>query len=332
MEDKDEDYNHHNGVDDPYCSFVYQSMIYVNDNYVCLTELSLSSLCMSASSPVLPCMPPSCAIDVMRGTPHHVFSVRSQAEAMYGSVVCVENDLLVVTRVFVNQVAVVDISDLRVVSAPLAVEERPNCLALLHGLVAMTTNSQTIYLLKVTPTLVVDARIQTDRIYDGVAKGPNRHTLLVSCMKTERDPARVDVITIEGDLVRTVVDSTMLNELWEPKYLCVFDGCVLLSACEKDAAFKVDLATGQLVDTLTQADMEAPLQVCVDSGGNIYIAAYGKGCVVVRSRQGLWRRLVGDPTNEDCDRPSCVSVAGSGRLIVIWDKLNSNKLTCYDLK
>ena len=235
-----------------------------------------------------------------------------------------------------NKVKVVDMSDPHTVSASLTVKERPWGLAVLSdGLVAVTTLKPTIYLLKVSPTLAVTTRTQTGRWYAGVAEGLTDHTLLVSCGKTDSDPARVDLITRGGEVVRTVVDSTMLTQLSGPHYLCVSGGCVLLSDWWTHAVFTVDITTGQLVDTLTHTDMKSPRQVCVDGEGNIYIASVGGHCVLVRSTGKQWKRVVYSPdhTDQGCDRPCGVCVTRSSRLVVAWYKYNSDSVvTGYDLK
>ena len=178
-------------------------------------------------------------------------------------------------------------------------------------------------------------RIQTGRQYDGVGDGLTDHTLLVSCGKTDSGPARVDLITRGGEVVRTVVDSTMLTQLWDPLYLCVSGGCVLLSDWKTHAVYTVDVTTGQLVDTLTHTDMVSPGQVCVDREGNIYIVSGGGRCVLMRSTGDQWGRVVYSPdhTDQGCDRPLGVCVTRSGRLVVAWRKGYSHcVVTGYELK
>ena len=234
-----------------------------------------------------------------------------------------------------DKVKVVDMSDPHTVSASLTVKEIPWGLAVLSdGLVAVTTNKPTIYLL-VSPTLAVTTRIQTDREYAGVAEGLTDQTLLVSCGKTVSDPARVDLITRGGEVVRTVVDSTMLTQLRAPGYLCVSGGCVLLSDWRTHAVYKVDVTTGQLVDTLTHTDMKSPGQICVDGEGNIYIVSANGQRVLVRSTGKQWGRVVYSPdhTDEGCDVPYGVCVTRSGRLVVAWGKgVSHSVVTGYDLK
>ena len=177
-------------------------------------------------------------------------------------------------------------------------------------------------------------RIQTGRRYEGVGEGLTDHTLLVSCGKTDSDPARVDLITRGGEVVRTVVDSTMLTQLSGPHCLCVSGGCVLLSDWWTHAVFTVDITTGQLVDTLTHIDMKSPRQICVDEEGNIFIASDGGRCVLVRSTGKQWRRVVYSPdhTDQGYDWPWGVCVTRSGRLVVAWRKdFSHSVVTGYDL-
>ena len=252
------------------------------------------------------------------------------------SIVSTQDEKLVMADRENKKVKVVDMSDPHTVSASLTAKEKPRRLAVLSdGLVALTTLKPTIYLLKVSPTLAVTTRIQTGRQYDGVGEGLTDHTLLVSCVKTVSDPARVDLITRGGEVVRTVVDSTMLTQLSLPDYLCVSGGCVLLSDLGTNTVYKVDVTTGQLVDTLTHTDMKSPGQVCVDGEGNIYIVSGGGQCVLVRATGKQWRRVVYSPdhTDQGCDRPYGVCVTRSGRLVVAWRKGVSNSVvTGYDLK
>ena len=252
------------------------------------------------------------------------------------SIVSTQDEKLVMADRGNNKVKVVDMSDPHTVSASLTVKETPRRLAVLSdGLVTVTINKPTIYLLKVSPTLAVTTRIQTGRQYVGVAEGLTDHTLLVSCRKTDSGPARVDLITRGGEVVRTVVDSTMLTQLSGPDSLCVSGGCVLLSDWRTHAVYTVDITTGQLVDTLTHTDMKFPRQICVDGEGNIYIASEGGRCVLVRSTGNQWERVVYSPdhTDQGCDRPYGVCVTRSGRLVVAWRKGVSNSVvTGYDLK
>ena len=263
-------------------------------------------------------------------------SARDVKKPLITSIVSTQDEKLVMADCNNDKVKVVDMSDPLTVSASLKVKETPRRLAVLSdGLIAMTTLKPIIYLLKVSPTLAVTTRTQTDREYAGVAEGLTDHTLLVSCGKTDSDPACVDLITRGGEVVRTVVDSTMLTQLSGPDYLCVSGGCVLLSDWWTHAVYRVDVTTGQLVDTLTHRYMKSPDQVCVDREGNIFIASADGRCVLVRSTGNQWKRVVYSPdhTDQGCDWPLGVCVTRSGRLVVAWCKGNSHSVvTGYDLK
>ena len=305
------------------------------------TTSSLPSTHTSSASSTLPHTHTPRAVDVMTATPHKVFvttpvSARDVWTPWITSIVSTQDEKLVMADCDNNKVKVVDISHQHTVSASLTVEEAPWGLAVLSDcLVAVTTLKPTIYLLKVSPTLAVTTQIQTGRQYGGVGEGLTDHTLLVSCGKTYSEPARVDLITRGGEVVRTVVDSTMLTQLSAPFYLCVSGGCVLLSDWGAQAVFTVDVTTGQLVDTLTHTDMDLPGQVCVIGEGNIYIASADGRCVLVRSTGKQWRRVVYSPdhTDQGCYWPFGVCVTRSGRLVVAWGKGDSHcVVTGYDLK
>ena len=252
------------------------------------------------------------------------------------SMVCTQDEKLVMSDCDNMKVKTMNMSDPHTVSTSLRVEEKPLHLALLSdGQIALTTYRTTMYLLMVTPALAVRSRIQTDRRYVGVADGLTDHTLLVSCEKTDAGPACVDVITHGGHVLRTVVDSNMATELCAPLYLCTFKGYVLMSDWKKFAVHKVDVTKGHLVDTLTHEDLIPPRQVCVDEEANIYIAGGSGQCVLLRSTLGQWNHILYAPDHSDqgCDRPWGVCVTKSGLLVVAWRKMHSHSVVIgYDLK
>ena len=279
-------------------------------------------------------------MDMMTATPHKVFvatpaSADDARKPVISSIVYTQDEKLVLTDWGNKKVKVVDMSDPHSVSASLTVEDAPCRLAVLSdGLVAVTTWKPTIYLLQVSPTLAVTSLIQTCRQYAGVAEGLTDHTLLVSCGKTDNNPGCIDIITRDGGVVRTVVDSTLLTQLQKPDYLCVGGGCVLVSDWGHHAVYSVDVTTGQLTDTLRHTHMKSPREVSVDGEGNIYIASDAGQCVLGRSTRGQWRRVVYSPdhTDQGCDRPRGVCVTRSGRLVVAWYSTNHSVVTGYDLK
>jgi hypothetical protein len=154
------------------------------------------------------------------------------------------------TDIYNTKVKVVDLQHPTIVSASLSVEEEPCVLALLHdGLVAMTTRSPVIYLLTMTDMVTVTSRITTEIRYLGVG-GFSDSNLIHSCSnKDNNGVSRVDIISRNGAVVRTIIDSHRLTQVKCPWYLCVVDSHVLLSDFASNAVYKVDMRTGQHVDT-----------------------------------------------------------------------------------
>ena len=175
----------------------------------------------------------------------------------------------------------------------------------------MTTSAKTIYLLGVDNDVTLESQLRTDRVYWGVA-GNSDGTLIVSCGRDGGRPARVDVITRGGDVVRTVADGSRLTGLEGPYYLCVADGHVWVSDFMTNTVHRVELTTGRAVDTLTHTYMKRPRQVSVDRAGNVYVASYGGRCVLVRSGSGEWRRL-----QRGYAMPCGVCVTSRG-VVVVW--------------
>jgi hypothetical protein len=221
-------------------------------------------------------------------------------------------------------------------SSSIIIKERPWALALLSdGLVAVTTYDKVIYLLTVTDTLTVTSRIETDIRYSGVAGHPDG-TLIVSCWRgVNNGVARVDVVSRRGKVLRTVTNSKRLTQLDEPLYLCAYDKHIFVLDVESHAVFKVNIKTGQLVDTMTHPDIKRPHQVTVDASGNLLVASAGGHCVLVRSTGGQWRKLVEAPQDTDKEfyHPVGVCVTSSGRLYVAWRKsyLDRSVVIAYDL-
>ena len=196
------------------------------------------------------------------------------------------------------------------------------------GQVAVTTHKPVICILTATPTLTLTHRIQTRRQYDGIA-GLSGGRLIASCIKRGNEPASVDIVTRQGDLVTTVTDSSRLPGLVSPLYLCVTsDNHVLVSDWDAQKVFMVDLSSGQVTHTHQHTDMKHPRQVCVDSAGQLYVASDGGGCVLVRDRAGQWRPLLtaSDRSDPGYDVPGALCVTGSGQLVVGWWKTLSDSV------
>ena len=296
---------------------------------------------MSSASSALPRTHTSRAVNLMKANPSKVFvatpaSADDVKKPWITSIASTQEEKLIMADRYNSKVKVVDMSDPHTVSASLTVEETPRRLAVLSdGLVAVTTLEPTIYLLRVSPTLAVKSCVQTGRRYTSVAEGLTDHTLLVSCRKTHSDPARVDLITRGGEVVRTVVDSTMLTGLSDPDYLCIVGSRrLLVFNWENRVVYGVDTATSKPVSSLTHSFSRLPGQVCVDGEGNIYIASYDGQCVLVRSTKEQWRKIVCSPdhTDQGCDRPQGICFTRSGRLVVAWCSDDHTVVMGYDLR
>nr|KAG5699692.1 hypothetical protein BaRGS_022090 [Batillaria attramentaria] len=230
-----------------------------------------------------------------------------------------------------KMVKVADVTNLHTVLS-VTLKDMPLALALLHdGRVAVTAWNKRLYLLDVSGHPTVVSRIKTARQCWGVSAGTTANTLIVSCIFRL---INVDVITYEGKFIHTVIDSNTLRDLKWPVYLNTVGGDLLVWDCDSNTVFRVELATGRVVATLTHPDMKAPRQVCVDLSGNVYIACSDSECVLVMSADGRWRRLVEGSQHGDGPRvrPLAVCVTGS-RLVVSCDEYPGYSVVAgYDLK
>ncbi|XP_076437243.1 uncharacterized protein LOC143276553 [Babylonia areolata] len=238
------------------------------------------------------------------------------------AVVCLPDDTLVMADNNNRKVKVMGMAPPNTVSASLAIPERPWALAVLSdGLVAMTTTSRTIYLMEVTAsTVTVRSRVQTVRRYEGIAGHSDRH-LLGSCVKSVFGPASVDVLNREGQVVRTVTDSTRLTRLGSPYYLFdTGDHHVLVSDWRTEKVHQVCVRSGQVTQTFEHDHVKWPRQVCADEVGSVYIASCNGVCVCVRSREGEWRQLVTPSLHgpSQCLYPHGLCLTISGHLVVTW--------------
>ncbi|KAL8577844.1 hypothetical protein ACOMHN_054593 [Nucella lapillus] len=251
------------------------------------------------------------------------------------AIVCLPDDRLVMTDLNNNKVKVMDVTLPHALSASTHIPETPWDLAVLpDGLVAMTTFQPIIYLMEVTSTVRVVSRIHTDRQYHGIA-GHSDGLLIVSCVRSSKDPGAVHVMNRKGKLLKRITNSSFVLEF--PHYLCQSgDQHILLSDAGLDVVHEIDVSSSQVTQIFRHTDMEGPLQVCVDSSGNVFVA-YGrtKG-VMVKNRKGQWRELLtaslhSDPENA-CPRGVCLT--RSGHLVVAWGKPGSgydSVVICYKL-
>ncbi|XP_076436628.1 uncharacterized protein LOC143276112 [Babylonia areolata] len=183
----------------------------------------------------------------------------------------------------------------------------------------MTTGEPVIYLMAVTDTVTVRSRVQTVREYSGIAGHSDGH-LVVGCEESGNEPAAVHVLNRQGQVVRTLTDSTRLTGLRSPGYLFDSGDHVLVSDCGTHLVHQVSVRSGQVTHTFQHKHVMGLTQVCTDSDNNVYVVSYFGKCVCVRSRGGEWRQLV-TPSLHRPSRyvfPECLCLTSSGHLVVGW--------------
>ncbi|KAL8616144.1 hypothetical protein ACOMHN_066630 [Nucella lapillus] len=283
-------------------------------------------------------LPPPPRLDVMTATPHRVSqssarSDRDNESPWITAIVCLPDGRLVMTDFDNDMVKVMDVTPPHALSASLHIPETPLRLAVLpDGLVAMTTWEPVIYLMEVTSTVRVVSRIQTDRRYQGIV-GHSEELLIMSFEPSSEGPGAVHVMNRQGGLVRRLTDSSVVLEF--PYYLCQSgDQHILLSDCGLHVVHEIDVSSGHVTQTFRHTDMEFPRQVCVDSSGNMFVACLGTKCVMVRNREGQWRKLLMPSlyNNPGKPWPRGICLTRSGHLMVAWEKSASNSVfICYKL-
>lgn len=190
------------------------------------------------------------------------------------------------------------------------------------GAVAITTLAPLILFADVSGLLpFVASWVPTAKQYTGIASGGNDDTLIVSCGRSGQDAASIDVIRRDGTLVRTILDSNALPDLNQPDHIHLTrQQNLLVSDAGTNRIFVIEPLEGQLLDTYAHDDLKQPRQVITDAAGNCYVASEGGKCVLVRSVNGFWRRLLYGPLHGDGPRtkPWAVSLVGD-TLVVAWD-------------
>lgn len=197
------------------------------------------------------------------------------------------------------------------------------------GRVAVTAINRFLYLVDVSGQPTILSHCKTVRQYRGLAAGCDDNTLVVGCGRDMRKSPCIDVISLSGDVLRTIANSDDVEGLIDPEYLFMVGDEVLVSDWGSHSVLRVDLATGCLIDTMTHAQLKLPCQVATDSEGSVYIASAERRCVMIRSVGGEWRRfLVG--TN-DGDGPLPIGIFISGKTVwVSWYKLGFEP-DCYSV-
>ncbi|KAL8609799.1 hypothetical protein ACOMHN_052853 [Nucella lapillus] len=279
-------------------------------------------------------------LDVMTATPQRVFQSSAKFDQDSKSpciiaIVCLPDDRLVMTDINNKKVKVMDVTPPHALSASTYIPETPQCLAVLpDGRVAMTTFKPVICLMEVTSTVRVVSRIQTTQCYVGIA-GHTGGLLIVSYGGSLEGSGGVDVWNTEGQFIRHFQTRSVV--LKSPHHLCQSgDQHILLSDQRLHVVHEIDVSSGQVTQSFQNTDMENPRQVCVDSSGNMFVTYSDNKCVMVRNREGQWRKLLTASQHSDPDRtyPYGVCLTGSGHLVDAWRKPGGDPdsvVICYKL-
>nr|KAG5693972.1 hypothetical protein BaRGS_002270 [Batillaria attramentaria] len=255
-------------------------------------------------------------------TIHQLMTRGDKYKPYIPSLVVTDGGKIVMADTHNNKVKVMDSQTPTIVSSLSLGTVSPLGLAILHDkqLAVTSDNACVIHLIDVTAQVRVMRQIKTARLYQGVACGGEEGTLVVSCEKQGELPASVDIVSRDGQLIRTVVDSHVLSDLCRPDYLCVVGGLVLVSDCHPDSSsvYRVDLATGRVLARLAHNQLKWPFQVSADRSGNLYIASNGAQCVLVMGVDGRWRTLLRrEEHGEGYVWPVSVAVTDTG-VVVGW--------------
>ncbi|KAK7106426.1 hypothetical protein V1264_017685 [Littorina saxatilis] len=207
----------------------------------------------------------------------------------------------------VKVMAVTSSGDVRLTSTIRLSKDLWDIAVLPDGLVAVTTfKNSYIYLLSLQgDNIEFTSRFHAHKRYDAVAAGPDNNTLLVT------SGTYLDVITYDGSILK----SFNVSEFKTPDYLCSASGDdVIVSDWSKNELYRVNARTGQVTETKSHPDMNAPHQAAMDKGGNLYEASKGTNRVMVMSPAGEWRTPV-----EGNTLPIGVAVTAND-VIVSWDE------------
>ncbi|KAK7480500.1 hypothetical protein BaRGS_00028234 [Batillaria attramentaria] len=217
----------------------------------------------------------------------------------------------------------------------IALEGCPYSLALLRdGTVAVTSSPRNIHFLDVTTRPVERRKIETERSYRGVGclSRAENDELVVSSVQDDNKRACVDIISLQGNVLRRVLDGNTFDQLCEPLHLCVTGNEVVISEHEFHKILRLDLNISCVdVRSVSHNDVIYPCQISAGRCGKIFVACFGRGlnrgCVLVASPDGAWQRLLDSSDSGDRDdesgrvraRPEGVAVTSDG-VIVVWSR------------
>ena len=174
-------------------------------------------------------------------------------------------------------------------------------LQLPSGLLALTCPENSMLLmLDMDGEEHVAQHIVTKRSYCTMAHGDRNRTIIAAAWTRDLDDATIDVITYQGDVIRTLLNKAQRDSLTRPTSLNVVEGDLLVSDVTKDVnksvVFRLKMAQDvQHVEVVADRDrlLFPPTVVAVDTAGNLFIGhLHG---VSVMGQDGQVRRLLDLP-------------------------------------
>ena len=218
-------------------------------------------------------------------------------------------------------------------------------LQLQDGTIALTLeDSNKILLFNVTGNELVHLKtIYTRSNYGGIAQGPE-NTLIVSKWREDYG-ARIDIITMDGDLERTLLER--VDFLIDPYCLRRFGDDVYVSDWTSHRLFRVNVMTGEVSSFMGDLDLfdlalEQPRKFDFDDSGNLYLATGGRlcdehadgyFCVIQVTQSGTWKVMRNYIAKNGGGYPYGIEVTPT-QIIISWgrwhDEWNS-ELTAYAL-
>ena len=202
--------------------------------------------------------------------------------------------------------------------AEIRLQHQPYGLALLPNgrLAAACPRDKLILIVDIDAKDHVVHRINTRKQYRSVALGPDHNTLLVI---SDTD-VTIDIITLQGYIIRTLIDSSRVQDVDFPFYLTVREGdviaCALSDDWERTTVIRFRLSeSGEVAQVETEKLLFPASAVSVDRAGNMFINQLD-GQVMLKTPYGDYRQLLRD--SDEYGIGSGILVHDD-RLVVAWD-------------
>ena len=172
--------------------------------------------------------------------------------------------------------------------------------------------------------------VSTHKQYASVAPGPSKETLLVASPTN----FTIDVITMQGHVIRTLIDSARVHDVHFTLYLKIHEGDVISCAGSKELAMstliRFRLSDSDEVDQVDTETLIFPVfAVSVDRAGNMFTNQV-LGQVVLKTRDGEYRHLLHSPKPDKYIGTGIV--VHDDRLVVAWHSSDGNHFLLMEYK